>query len=43
MRAMKISERFESGKPVISFEFFPPKTDGGFAALFRTIAELQSL
>ena len=40
---MKISERFQSGKPVISFEFFPPKTDGGFTALFRTIAELQEL
>lgn len=40
---MKISERFQAGKPVISFEFFPPKTDGGFTALFRTIAELQEL
>lgn len=43
MGAMKISERFQSGKPVISFEFFPPKTDAGFAPLFRSIAELQPL
>jgi methylenetetrahydrofolate reductase (NADPH) len=30
-------------RPVISFEFFPPKTDKGFAALFRTIEELKHL
>jgi methylenetetrahydrofolate reductase (NADPH) len=40
---MKISERFQTGKPVISFEFFPPKTDAGFAPLFRSIADLQVL
>jgi methylenetetrahydrofolate reductase (NADPH) len=40
---MKISERFQTGKPVISFEFFPPKTDAGFAPLFRSIADLQAL
>ncbi len=40
---MKISKRFQTGKPVISFEFFPPKTDAGFAPLFRSIAELQAL
>jgi methylenetetrahydrofolate reductase (NADPH) len=28
---------------VISFEFFPPKTDAGFNGLFRTIAELKAL
>ncbi|MGH0038171.1 MAG: methylenetetrahydrofolate reductase [NAD(P)H] [Myxococcota bacterium] len=32
-----------SGRPVISFEFFPPKTDKGFDALFRTIEELKHL
>jgi methylenetetrahydrofolate reductase (NADPH) len=31
------------GTPVISFEFFPPKTDAGFEGLFRTIAELKKL
>ncbi len=40
---MRISGRFKADKPVISFEFFPPKTDGGFDSLFRTIEELQSL
>lgn len=43
MHAMKISERFQAGKPAISFEFFPPKTDAGFTSLFRTIEELQPL
>jgi methylenetetrahydrofolate reductase (NADPH) len=28
------------GKPVFSFEFFPPKTDEGASKLMRTIAEL---
>lgn len=40
---MKINERFRAAKPAISFEFFPPKTDAGFASLFRTIEELQPL
>ena len=29
--------------PVISFEFFPPKTDAGYRSLFRTIEELKQL
>jgi methylenetetrahydrofolate reductase (NADPH) len=40
---MRIADRFGKGTPVISFEFFPPKTDAGFAALFQTIAELEPL
>ena len=32
-----------SGDPVISFEFFPPKTDVGYRSLFRTIEELRAL
>jgi len=40
---MRIADRFGEGAPVISFEFFPPKTDAGFDALFRTIAELRQL
>jgi methylenetetrahydrofolate reductase (NADPH) len=28
---------------VISFEFFPPKTDAGFRSLFRTIEDLKKL
>ncbi len=31
------------GEPVISFEFFPPKTDAGFRSLYRTIEELKRL
>jgi methylenetetrahydrofolate reductase (NADPH) len=30
-------------KLVISFEFFPPKTDAGFTSLFRTIEDLKRL
>ncbi|MGH7290244.1 MAG: methylenetetrahydrofolate reductase [NAD(P)H] [Myxococcota bacterium] len=40
---MRIADRFGEGTPVISFEFFPPKTDTGFESLFRTIAELKEL
>ncbi len=31
------------GRPAVSFEFFPPKTDAGFSALFQTIDELKPL
>lgn len=40
---MKISKLFERGRPVFSFEFFPPRTDAGYTSLFRTIAELKEL
>jgi len=40
---MKISTLLQSVKPAISFEFFPPKTPQGEAALFRTLHELKSL
>ncbi len=44
---MKISDllRFarERGEPVFSFEFFPPKTDEGVAALFQTVEALRPL
>ncbi len=40
---MRIADMYAQGEPVISFEFFPPKTDGGFRALFRTIEELKRL
>jgi methylenetetrahydrofolate reductase (NADPH) len=43
MRAMRIAELFSRGEPVVSFEFFPPKTDGGYRALYDTIAELKRL
>ncbi|MBO1435947.1 methylenetetrahydrofolate reductase [NAD(P)H] [Meiothermus sp. CFH 77666] len=40
---MKISTLLQSAKPVISFEFFPPKTPQGEVALFRTLHELKPL
>jgi methylenetetrahydrofolate reductase (NADPH) len=40
---MKIHDMFRAGKPVISFEFFPPKTDDGVAKLYDTIGELKPL
>ena len=40
---MRLDTLFEPGKPTISFEFFPPKTDEGFASLYRTIEELKPL
>jgi methylenetetrahydrofolate reductase (NADPH) len=40
---MRIAERFGRGRPVFSFEFFPPKTDAGFQALYRAIQELKLL
>jgi methylenetetrahydrofolate reductase (NADPH) len=43
MPAVKVSELFGHGRPVFSFEFFPPKTEKGFDALFRTIADLKRL
>ena len=40
---MKIARLFGSGPPVISFEFYPPKTDPGHGSLLATIAELKRL
>jgi methylenetetrahydrofolate reductase (NADPH) len=40
---MRIDGLFASRRPTISFEFFPPKTEAGFAALFATIDELRPL
>lgn len=40
---MKISQYYKSGKPVISFEFFPPKTDKGEELLFEEITRLKPL
>jgi methylenetetrahydrofolate reductase (NADPH) len=40
---MRIVELFGRDEPVFSFEFFPPRTDKGFDALFRTIAGLKQL
>ncbi|MBW2279435.1 MAG: methylenetetrahydrofolate reductase [NAD(P)H] [Deltaproteobacteria bacterium] len=40
---MRIVEMFGSSRPVVSFEFFPPKTAKGYPALFRTIEDLKRL
>jgi methylenetetrahydrofolate reductase (NADPH) len=40
---MKIKDLFGRGRPVFSFEFFPPKDDPGVAALFETIKNLKEL
>jgi methylenetetrahydrofolate reductase (NADPH) len=40
---MKISELFGQGRPLFSFEFFPPKTEAGIANLQHTLAELTDL
>ena len=40
---MRISELYATRRPVFSFEFFPPKTDAGYRALYRTIEELKQL
>ena len=38
---MRISEKLKSRSPVFSFEFFPPKDEGGFQSLFETIEKLK--
>ena len=40
---MRIADLFDGSRPVVSFEFFPPKTERGYPALFRTIEELKRL
>jgi methylenetetrahydrofolate reductase (NADPH) len=40
---MRIIDILQSGKCSVSFEFFPPKDDEGFADLFRTIEALKPL
>jgi len=40
---MKIGDLLASGKPVFSFEFFPPKTPEGEAQLFQTLYDLKPL
>jgi methylenetetrahydrofolate reductase (NADPH) len=38
---MRVSELYGHGRPIFSFEFFPPKTDAGFPTLYRTIENLK--
>jgi len=40
---MRIDQILGKGKPTISFEFFPPKTEAGFTSLFQTVEDLKPL
>lgn len=40
---MRVDQHFKSGKPILSFEFFPPKTDEGWTSLYQTIEHLKPL
>ncbi len=38
----RIDSLYDQGRPVFSFEFFPPKTDRGAENLMRTVADLKA-
>ena len=38
---MKIADLYGQGRPVFSFEFFPPKTDQAAEDLYEAVAELK--
>jgi methylenetetrahydrofolate reductase (NADPH) len=40
---MRIDRLLGLGRPMISFEFFPPKNEAGFNALYQTIEDLKPL
>jgi methylenetetrahydrofolate reductase (NADPH) len=40
---MKISELFGRGRPVFSFEFFPPKTDDAARGMLATVRDLAEM
>ncbi|HEV7297910.1 MAG TPA: methylenetetrahydrofolate reductase [NAD(P)H] [Tepidisphaeraceae bacterium] len=40
---MRIDSLLGLGQPTISFEFFPPKNEAGFNALYQTIEDLKPL
>ncbi|MBX3111081.1 MAG: methylenetetrahydrofolate reductase [NAD(P)H] [Fimbriimonadaceae bacterium] len=40
---MRVDEMVAQGKPLFSFEFFPPKTPAGDRALFHNLAALKEL
>ncbi len=43
IQRQRIDQLLATGRPTISFEFFPPKTDAGFSALFAAAEELRPL
>ncbi len=40
---MRIDQILGQGKPAVSFEFFPPKNEGGWASLYQAIGELHAI
>ena len=40
---MRVSDMFAGARPLISFEFFPPKTDEAMRDLYRTVEEMRAL
>ena len=40
---MRIVDKYATGRPVFSFEFFPPKTEEGVESLFQSLRELAEL
>jgi methylenetetrahydrofolate reductase (NADPH) len=40
---MRIDQLLGKGQPLVSFEFFPPKSEAGFAQLYQTIEDLRPL
>ena len=40
---MRIDEVIGLGKPAVSFEFFPPKSEAGFASLYQAIDDLRPI
>jgi methylenetetrahydrofolate reductase (NADPH) len=43
LSGVRIAELYGHGRPVFSFEFFPPKTDAGYETLYRTVSDLKRL
>jgi methylenetetrahydrofolate reductase (NADPH) len=43
LSGVRIAELYGCGRPVFSFEFFPPKTDAGYETLYRTVSDLKRL
>src|SRR5579862_8635988 len=38
---LRVDQIIGLGKPALSFEFFPPKTEAGFGSLFQTVNDLK--
>ena len=40
---MRVADLYGHGRPIFSFEFFPPRTEKGAESLLRTLGELAEL